>query len=301
MTEYPKQEPFHALRLIRLLQKSCAANEIGVEACWLVTCIAMVEDAKRYSGPVTFWTGQLLPISGFQSWGRLDRSRKRAVEAGWLHYAAGTNRQCARYWTLIPAPIKAAFDDSPVDELDHQTEDSSGINHQNRAPDGDDSEIETKTWRKSKRKSSIPKPIPIPKELQSPDFVTVWDQWIQHRQEIRKPLTPTSTSQQLNKLVCWGPSRAIAALQHTIANGWQGIREPEATNGSSQDDDWQTVREVIQGTYHPDLKNRADVERLLTQTQFAAAVSVGLDRIAASHPADRATMEAYRIARKAGS
>ncbi|MEZ6127896.1 MAG: hypothetical protein R3C59_04390 [Planctomycetaceae bacterium] len=160
---YPKRPPFFANRLIRLLQKSCAANEIGVEACWLVTCVALVEDAKRYSGPVTFWTGQLLPITGFQSWGRLDRARQRAVEAGWLHYIAGTNRQSARYWTLVPASVAAAFDDSPVDELNHHNSDSLDINHQNRAHDGERNVVETESTRDRSEDLSWPGPIPKPK------------------------------------------------------------------------------------------------------------------------------------------
>lgn len=130
MSDYPRerrgQRQIWANKLIRLLQKSCAANSIGIEACWLVTCIVLVEDAKHYSGPVTFWTGQLLPITGFQSWGRLDRARERAVEAGWLHYRGGTNRQCGIYWSLIPDAVLRAFNDSPVDEVNHHNGDSDG-------------------------------------------------------------------------------------------------------------------------------------------------------------------------------
>ena len=45
---YPKRDSFHAHRVVRLMFKSCASQSMGVDAVLLVTCIAMVEDAKRY-------------------------------------------------------------------------------------------------------------------------------------------------------------------------------------------------------------------------------------------------------------
>lgn len=291
--EYPKRPPFFANRLIRLLQKSCAANEIGIESCWLVTCIALIEDAKRYSGPVSFWTGQLLPISGFNSWGRLDRSRQRAVNAGWLHYVPGTNRQAATYWTNIPPQIEAAFDDAPVDEGNHQNVERQKVNHQNRAQNGERTVIEIG----SKRGSSIPTPMPFPKELATARFSFAWDQWIQHRKEIRKPVTPTSTSQQLKKLAAWGEDRAIAAIEHTIASGWQGIREPEATDRQRQRaDDWQHVQQIVRTIYSPDLKNSAAVQSALTPEQWQAVQHVTIRRVADWHPADKETPALYRRA-----
>jgi len=58
-------------------------------------------------------------------------------------------------------------------------------------------------------------------------FHSAWGDWEQHRKEIKKPLTPTSTKQQLRNFAEMGEARAIAAIYHTIGNGWQGIREPE--------------------------------------------------------------------------
>ena len=167
MPEYPHRPAFWSNRLVRLLQKSCAANVIGIESCWLVTCIAQVEDSKRYSGPVTYWNGQLLPVTGFQSWGRLDRARKKAVDAGWLHYTPGQNRQVGIYWTLVPNGIEATFDDSPL--CDNITViDANPL--QNGAPNGDGVEIETLIERRLKRGSngepSIPTPEPNPSSCQ---------------------------------------------------------------------------------------------------------------------------------------
>ena len=138
MAEYPKRPKFWANRLIRVLHKSCAANDIGVEACWLVTVIVQVEDSTRYSKAVTFWNGQLLPVTGFESWGRLDRARARAVEAGWLHYESGGRRQAGKYWATIPPEVEAVFPDTQLnDDLAHR------VDHHNSDLHEDNAVIET--------------------------------------------------------------------------------------------------------------------------------------------------------------
>ena len=66
---------------------------------------------------------------------------------------------------------------------------------------------------------------PLP--FDSVAFTEAWKHWEQHRREIRKPLKPTMREAQLRELEAMGEARAIAALRHTIAKGWQGIREPD--------------------------------------------------------------------------
>ena len=74
----------------------------------------------------------------------------------------------------------------------------------------------------------------VPEGLRSPVFNDAWDQWKKHRREIRKPITPTSERQQLAQLQVMGEKRAVAAINHSIANGWQGIFEPDQKNGTNQ-------------------------------------------------------------------
>lgn len=72
----------------------------------------------------------------------------------------------------------------------------------------------------------------IPKSLDTEEFLRAWELWQTHRKEIRKPLKPTSAKLQLAKLESIGPRRAIAAIRYSIEKGWQGIYEPENSNGS---------------------------------------------------------------------
>lgn len=67
------------------------------------------------------------------------------------------------------------------------------------------------------------------------DFKSAWEDWIQHRKEKKKLLTPTSTKLQLQALEDMGVERAIKAIDHSIAQGYTGIFEPDQrkpTNGN---------------------------------------------------------------------
>lgn len=85
---------------------------------------------------------------------------------------------------------------------------------------------QNKEQRVGTRKSSFdPAIVELP--FDSNEFRESWTDWIKHRREIKKPLTPTSTKQQLAKLAAMGETRAMQAIVHTVANGWVGLREPD--------------------------------------------------------------------------
>jgi hypothetical protein len=88
--------------LVRAMGKTCLAQTIGPEACWLITVIAHTEDAKKYSGAVTYYNEQLMPLCGFRTHSRPIRAREKAVSEGWLHYRPGGKAKAGLYWTLNP-------------------------------------------------------------------------------------------------------------------------------------------------------------------------------------------------------
>lgn len=61
----------------------------------------------------------------------------------------------------------------------------------------------------------------------SESFRDAWSDWVQHRKEKRKPITPLSAKKALAELAIMGETRAIAAINHSISNGYQGIFEPD--------------------------------------------------------------------------
>ena len=79
---------------------------------------------------------------------------------------------------------------------------------------------------KGTRNKRVDDALPLP--FDSADFKLFWANWEQHRKEKKAKLTPTAIKQQLARLAEIGEERAIAALKHSMSNGWQGIYEPDA-------------------------------------------------------------------------
>ncbi len=327
MCEYPRdrkgQRQIWANKLIRLLQKSCAANEIGIEACWLVTCVALVEDAKHYSGAVRFWTGQLLPITGFQSWGRLDRARERAVTAGWLFYRPGTNRESGVYWSLIPEAVLSSFNDSPVDEVNHHFGDSAVVNHQNGAPDGDRIVIDSGSNRDNAVNLPSLLPVPVPEQgsalpklssqnISAEDIATAkWMFDVVRRLQPEHKVPDFEKWANVIRMMRERDGRTDADIRELFlaADGdvfWRkNIRSPDKLrkqwdkldlvfrkakhhNGSGQKTEFSNVRNIVKRIWSPDLKNTWEVEAAIGDRElFAAARQTGLSAIADAHERDR--------------
>ena len=85
-----------------------------------------------------------------------------------------------------------------------------------------------------KKEAWSPSAIEIPEALNTAGFLNAWGRWCDHRREMKKPLTKTSTAQQLKELASMGESRAVSALHRSVKNGWQGIYEPTKTATTSE-------------------------------------------------------------------
>ncbi len=93
------------------------------------------------------------------------------------------------------------------------------------------SEIQT---RKRARKGPPRWKGEIPLQLAGERFAALWTQWLRFRdEEKRKPVTQLSGDKALSALSLLSLERACAAIEHTIAMGWQGIREPDVPRNGS--------------------------------------------------------------------
>jgi hypothetical protein len=63
----------------------------------------------------------------------------------------------------------------------------------------------------------------FPENLDTPEFLKVWNEWIQYRTEIRKKLTPSTVHRQLTTLSKLSVTEAIQTIEKSIENGWQGL------------------------------------------------------------------------------
>ena len=81
-----------------------------------------------------------------------------------------------------------------------------------------------------------PPPRNIPTELDTPEFNTAWNEFLQHRKEKRAPMTPTAQKNMFGKFTAWGVASAVAAIDTAISNGWTGVFEPKENNSKSKPD-----------------------------------------------------------------
>lgn len=71
----------------------------------------------------------------------------------------------------------------------------------------------------------------IPASLNTPEFIEAWNRWNKQREDTKKWQTSGSVELQLKKCEEWGTARAIASLNNSIANTYQGLFEPSQSTG----------------------------------------------------------------------
>ena len=70
--------------------------------------------------------------------------------------------------------------------------------------------------------------------FQSDSFRKKWSDWVIHRKEIKKPLTPTAAKQQLVKLKEMGEPSAVTTIERSINAGWTGLFEQAPTKQTTE-------------------------------------------------------------------
>ena len=188
--------PMFAAKVIRILTRSAAAQELGPNVCWMLSVIVGQEDspAVRYSRPVTYYFEQLMPLCGFRSPKQLRAAITKAVETGWLEYTPGAKGRPGRFRVQIPDEL-ADVEPYGCDESDppangRPDEKCVSESEANRAPKTkcvSESEVEAEMKRAPKRKRKgnpfLPVPNPIPKQEAAsasdavPDEALSWITW----------------------------------------------------------------------------------------------------------------------------
>ena len=72
----------------------------------------------------------------------------------------------------------------------------------------------------------------IPKNLDTPEFCEAWGEWVAYRKECKKMMTDRSARMAVKRLTVWGVDRAVAAIEYSIAQGYQGIFEDPVAQGA---------------------------------------------------------------------
>jgi len=78
----------------------------------------------------------------------------------------------------------------------------------------------------------------IPEALCTPAFLSAWMLWIDHRIGIPKKFSDNAVALQLKKLGEMGEDQAIAAIEFSVMNGYQGIFEPKGGSIAKEPMPW---------------------------------------------------------------
>lgn len=100
-----------------------------------------------------------------------------------------------------------------------------------------EAEADTKAKAEGRKKKGIS--VEIPDGLKSDQFLHAWCEWQDYRRQAKlKSLTPIGSAKQLKALEAMGTERAIAAINFSIQQNYQGIFEPNGNGrGRQQADD----------------------------------------------------------------
>jgi len=72
----------------------------------------------------------------------------------------------------------------------------------------------------------------LPKRLDNPIFFKAWNEWLDHRRDMKKPHTQGMVDAQLKMMNREGAAISIEAIQLSIENGWLGLF-PDKINGKN--------------------------------------------------------------------
>lgn len=87
----------------------------------------------------------------------------------------------------------------------------------------------------SQSHSTEPKPSypPFPPELNSDQCRKAISDWVEHRKQKRKPATEQAVEKLLKQWAPGGGAAFVEAIEHSIANGWDGVFSPKPKSGSN--------------------------------------------------------------------
>lgn len=277
---YPSRDSHFAHRFCRLLFKTCAAAEIGLDGVALCVHVAHLEDSRHYRGPIRLWNAHLQSTL-LASENKVRRIREKCVRAGWLKYERANNRSIAYYWVTIPDEVAGM----PDSELEGERELEEMIGQQRNAstsggihvgnpqantpktegnvggipggnPGGTSYPIpnpnpnksreasSTKKTAKGKSRSKAPQFDALSMDLpfDSQDFRESWSDWVAHRNTLKPAYTELAAKRQLNRCEKMGEETAIQQIDRSITSGWKDIFPPKTPTafGATPDRDTST-------------------------------------------------------------
>ncbi len=93
------------------------------------------------------------------------------------------------------------------------------------------SKEEKKERSKEGKEESLAPAVQVPSELNTKEFARAWGEWTAYRAKKRNKLLPESWQKQIDRMAKHGAEASVAAIEHSIANGYQGVFPENFTGG----------------------------------------------------------------------
>lgn len=168
----------------------------------------------------------------------MNRMRGEGGKMGGCTYVWHAQRRTTEH-NHAPRPTGNPSPENPTITPDNEASCAENQSLDNGGVSAGNQRLETRPLKKTSSKNTKKTPQP-PKGGHSVElphgkaFASAWDEWVTHRSEIRKKLTPTSVSRQLKKLGTMSEKEAIVTIEHTIEMGWTGLRSPDKPKGAER-------------------------------------------------------------------
>lgn len=190
----------------RQLRKGDAPVTLGDAPVTLEAWIDTFVGAKNFSAAMTA-AGWLATKNGKLTFPKFER---------WNSQSAKRRALTAERMRKLRASKRDAKGDAPVTQKVTLKGEERREENKRVAPRGGEAKI-----------------VPVPDSLRTPEFESAWASWLEDRKARKiKALTPKGAKTQLAKLAEIGPAAAVACIESSIANGYQGLFPDKFRPGS---------------------------------------------------------------------
>lgn len=245
-----RRESFFGQQVIRLMTKTCVANDVGPYAFTMLAIISAQQDAAK-GRPVTYWNDQLMTLVGIKKWESFDGVRRKCVEAGWLNYQNRGRRSAGIYEVVIPQRYAYLSDSrcdegSPMYPLIGYTvhPDGGDTEYPSDGDNAGDNDGDKGGYKAGYKRGDTPSlslctsPSPskestrLPEVLDCDDFRLALSRWLAYKSERRESYKPVGLSAMVShaaKLATQhGLTAVIDAMDRAAANRWAGWDQPSS-------------------------------------------------------------------------
>lgn len=136
------------------------------------------------------------------------------------------NGEVVAEWERATSPLPAPSTDAGLNGRE--------LNRTNGTEKKDAADAAGVSAKSQKRPAKTQEPVPIPSELDTEAGRKALAEFREHRRQMRKPLTAMAETKLFQEWSPKGSDRFVAAVDRSIANGWQGVFEsqPGVADGS---------------------------------------------------------------------